>query len=215
MNLNEPYRVLNVGSGPRNGGKLHPGFQSGLWREIRLDIDPGVEPDVVSSATDLSAFADRHFDAIWSSHNIEHLHPHEVPRALNEFARVLRPGGFALITCPDLMAVAQALIDHGAETPVYLSPAGPIAPIDMLYGHRTSIAAGNNFMVHHSGFTQEGLAKALIAAGFAEVRLASGKFFDLWALALLDDASLTRASQWLSATEQDILLHNDATPSVI
>lgn len=45
-------------------------------------------------------------DAIFFSHNIEYLEAHEEPIALAEFRRVLRPGGFVLITCPDLKAIA-------------------------------------------------------------------------------------------------------------
>ncbi len=45
-------------------------------------------------------------DAIFSSHNLEHLYPHEVPVALSEFMRVLRSDGFVVLTCPDLKAVA-------------------------------------------------------------------------------------------------------------
>ena len=32
-----------------------------------------------------------------SSPNIEHLHPHEVPTALAEFLRILRPDGFLIV----------------------------------------------------------------------------------------------------------------------
>ena len=91
-------RVLNVGSGAPGGGRLHPGFEDGAWREVRLDIDPAVNPDIVASVIDLkSVVADESFDAIWSSHSLEHLHTHEVIPALQEFRRVLRPGGRLMV----------------------------------------------------------------------------------------------------------------------
>ena len=204
----ETLTVLNIGSGPRLSGKLHVGFSGKNWREIRLDIDPAVEPDIVSSATDLSAFEAGSLDALWSSHNIEHLYAHQVPLALREFVRVLRPDGFALITCPDLAQVAQALIDQGGEFIAYQSPAGPITPIDMIFGHRPSIAAGNDFMMHRTGYTPELIAGALLEAGFAEVRVISGSFYDLWALALVRAGDLTLAQSCLEGTPQDGLLRD-------
>ena len=70
--------------------------------------------------------ADACFDALYSSHAIEHLYAHEVIPALREFLRVLKPDGFALVTCPDLAAIARQLLDGGAEGIAYQSPAGPI-----------------------------------------------------------------------------------------
>jgi hypothetical protein len=46
---------------------------------------------------------------------------------------------------------------------------GPIAPLDILFGHRPSLASGNVFMAHRTGFTGGTLAAALIKAGFAAV----------------------------------------------
>jgi len=43
---------------------------------------------------DMPAVADGSVDAIYSSHNIEHLYPDEIPVALKEFLRVLKPEGF-------------------------------------------------------------------------------------------------------------------------
>jgi len=72
-----------------------------------LDIDPSVAPDIVGTMTDMSAVATASIDAIFSSHNIEHLYPHEVPIALAEFLRVLKDDGFAVVTCPDLRSQAD------------------------------------------------------------------------------------------------------------
>ncbi|QCQ21343.1 hypothetical protein [Desulfoglaeba alkanexedens] len=51
----------------------------------------------------------------------------------------------------------------------YQSPAGPIAPIDMIYGHRASIARGNHFMAHKCGFTMDSLVQSFKQAGFETV----------------------------------------------
>jgi hypothetical protein len=106
-------------------------------------------------------------DAVYSSHNIEHLYHHEVAPALHEFRRVLKTNGFLLVTTPDLQEVATHMADGKLEDALYHSPMGPIAAMDILFGHRKSVAAGNRFMAHRSGFTGDTLGAALIHAGFS------------------------------------------------
>lgn len=158
-------------------------FQDGRWDEIRLDIDASVNPDVVGTMTDMSAVESGSVQAIFSSHNVEHLFPHEVPIALAEFKRVLSVDGFALITCPDLQAVAKLVAEDRLLEPAYQSGMGPIAPLDILYGHRASIAQGNHYMAHRGGFTMRTLAGALTSAGFGSaIAKRRPSFFDLWAI---------------------------------
>jgi predicted SAM-dependent methyltransferase len=176
--------VLNVGCGNHSPESLHPAFQAPGWKEVRLDINPNVRPDVVGSVVDMSSVSDDNFDAIWCSHNLEHLHSHEIKRAVAEFLRVLKPEGFALITCPDLEAIAELVVGGRTEDVAYTSPAGPITALDMLYGHSDSIAKGNSFMAHKTGFTADRLGRMLADGGFAEALVIKGRCFDLWALAL-------------------------------
>lgn len=176
--------LLHVGCGPKRKDRATAGFNTPDWTEIRLDIDPAVQPDVTGTMTDMSAVASASVDAVFSSHNIEHLYPHEVPLALAEFRRVLRDDGYAVITCPDLQSVAALVAQDRLTEPAYVSPAGPIAPLDILYGHRAAMARGNLFMAHRCGFTRKVLAATLQAAGFASViAMARPRSFDLWALA--------------------------------
>jgi len=174
--------VLHVGCGPKRLAQTP--FNGLDWQEIRLDINPEVEPDVEGTMTDMGRVADGSMDAVFSSHNIEHLYPHEVPLALAEFRRVLKPSGFALITCPDLRSVCQWVADDKLTEAAYTSPEGPIAPIDILYGHRSSMQAGNLYMAHRCGFTEKVLNGTLQAAGFQQTASMSRPgVFDLWALA--------------------------------
>jgi hypothetical protein len=176
---------LHVGCGPKRKERTTRGFNTDAWSEIRLDIDPSVSPDVTGTMTDMASVSADSVNAIFSSHNIEHLYPHEVPLALAEFLRVLSDDGFAVITCPDLQSVCALIADDKLTEPAYTSPAGPIAPLDILYGLRTSMARGNLYMAHRCGFTQRVLTGTLQAAGFASVAAMSrkGPYFDLWALA--------------------------------
>ena len=175
--------VLNVGCGPWGRPHGFAGFDQG-WTELRLDIDPAVAPDVVGTMTDLAAVATGSVDAVVSSHNIEHLYPHEVPLALAEFVRVLKPDGLLLVTCPDLQSVCARVAKGELASPLYVSEAGPISALDMMYGHRGAMAAGNLFMAHRCGFTLQVLADTLQACGFARTAgIARPEAFDLWTVA--------------------------------
>jgi hypothetical protein len=179
-------KLLHVGCGTKRKDRTLPAFQSDEWEEVRFDIDTDVHPDIVGSMTDMSAVPTGSMDAIFTSHTVEHLYPHEVPITLAEFHRVLSADGVVIITCPDLQSVAKLVAEDRLLEAAYVSPAGPIAPIDILFGHRASMARGNLYMAHHGGFTRKALHAALRAAGFSSVAtMARGRspHFDLWALA--------------------------------
>ncbi len=178
---------LHVGCGRATKSSVIDHFRGAEWREIRLDIDATVRPDIVGTMTDMSAVPTESVDAVYSSHNIEHLYAHEVEVALKEFLRVLTPNGFAVITCPDLQATCRLVAEGRLLTPAYVSPAGPISALDIIYGFRPAIRGGNHFMAHRCGFTLEVLLSTLKAAGFGS----AGGFshpaaFALWAVCRKD-----------------------------
>ncbi|GFZ85550.1 generic methyltransferase [Elstera cyanobacteriorum] len=178
-------KFIHVGCGQKRKDRTTPGFNQPAWEEVRFDIDVNVQPDILGTMTDMAAVPSGSMNALFSSHNIEHLYPHEVPVALAEFRRVLAEDGFAVITCPDLKSVCALIAEDKLLEPAYDSPAGGIAPLDILYGHRPAMAAGNLYMAHRCGFTEKVLVGTLQAAGFASVasRSRPGPFFDLWAVA--------------------------------
>lgn len=191
----EMKTVLHVGCGPQHilGQR---GFTPELWKEIRLDIDPGAAPDILGSMTDLSAVESGSVDAVYSSHTIEHLLPHEIPVALGEFLRVLRPEGVLVLTCPDLQAVCALVAQDKLHEPAYHTAAGlPIAPMDILYGWRAAMAQGQIHMAHRSGFTRTSLQEALRQGGFASVATLRGK----------NDFALYAVAAKTSRTQEDML----------
>jgi hypothetical protein len=177
---------LHVGCGPKRKNQTTKGFNTDEWNEIRFDIDESVQPDLVGTMTDMGSVETGAVDALFSSHNIEHLYPHEVPVALKEFFRVVNADGFVVITCPDLVSVCKLVAEDKLTDAAYTSPAGPIAPIDILYGYRPSMAQGNLYMAHRCGFTKKTLTADLQAAGFSTIGAISrgvAPYFDLWAIA--------------------------------
>ena len=173
--------VLNVGCGHPVPDRLPRYLQGPDWQEIRLDIDPDVQPDILCSITDMAPVGSGSVDAVWSSQNLEHIFLHEAPVALAEFRRVLRPGGLLLVTLPDLQSVAEMVAAGGLEDEAYRARSGPITPFDMIFGHVRLIARGHLRMAHRSGFTAAMLGRLLHEAGFDAVEVRRRAAYDLWA----------------------------------
>lgn len=163
--------VLHVGCGPAYEDNLHDRFRTAEWRELRLDIDPRVRPDIVADIADMRGVPSESVDAVWSSHNVEHVFAHQVPSVFAEFLRVLRPGGEALITTPDLQRAAERIASGRLEDALYDSDAGPISPLDMVYGHGREISRGFEQMAHRTGYTAQTLRRRLADAGFVDVQV--------------------------------------------
>lgn len=186
-----PKSLLHIGPSVYRIQNTTAGFNNGEWTEIRYDIDESVQPDIVGTMTDMSKIASASIDAIYSAHNIEHLYPHEVPVALSEFRRVLKPSGFVVLTCPDLKSVAKLIAEDKLDEMAYLSPAGPIAPLDILYGLRSSMGRGNLYMAHKTGFTGKTLMQASLTSGFESVIATHREHpcYDLWIVACKSNTS--------------------------
>ncbi len=192
---------LHVGCGRTNKWQLK-GFASYDWTEIRFDIDPDVHPDIEGTLTDMNRVPVASVDAVYSSHSIEHVFPHEVATVFREFYRVLKDDGFVVLTCPDLVSVGAAVAQGRLIEPLYESAIGPISALDVLYGHRDSLLAGKVHMAHKTGFTYETLKKELFAAGFrSNVGFARPDVFDLWIVSfkrrMSDEESIRIASGFL------------------
>lgn len=177
-------KLLHIGCGRLNISNTTSGFSNGEYIETRVDIDPSVSPDIVGSMTDLSKIETETFDAIYSSHNLEHLYPHEVMVALIEFLRVLKQDGILVLTVPDLKSTCALVAEDKLLETAYLSEGGPISPIDILYGWRHEMQAGNLYMAHKCGFTKKVLTGILGSAGFKiTASIDRPQYFDLWAIA--------------------------------
>lgn len=152
-----------------------PGYFPYEFREIRLDIDPEVQPDIVADMSELPDIGP--FDVVYSSHCLEHLFPHKVGPCLQGFKRVLKPGGVAIIFVPDLGGLEPT------EDILYESGAGTVRAADLFYGFRQFIEA-NPFMAHRTGFVQATLRSALENAGFSKVTVKRFEAHNLFGVAV-------------------------------
>jgi hypothetical protein len=184
-------KFLHVGCGSMTKTHTTRGFSGDDWQEVRFDIDPQCKPDIIGTIVDMTGVATGSMDALFSAHNIEHVFPHEVVPTLKEFRRVLTDDGFVILTCPDLQSVCQAVASKGLLDPLYLSSAGPIAPIDVLYGFRQDVAAGKHYMAHKGGFTWRSLEQSFFDAEFGSwIGGARPSHFDLWIAAFKTETAM-------------------------
>lgn len=165
--------VLNAGSGESREmyGEM---FRHG-WVKERLDVNPGAKPDIVGDVREIPVEGER-YDAVYCSHVLEHLWEGDEGKALGEFYRVLKVGGFVFVRCPDMERAAEAVLRKGLLGVAYISPSGPIRPMDLIYGLKPK---KNPCMGHRSGFTAKLLRNYLYLAGFERVRVWKGEPYDL------------------------------------
>lgn len=93
---NAPYIrgiVLDAGSGEIRRYKSFFKFE----KYITLDINSAVRPDIVGSVENIP-LENKSVDSIVSTQVLEHIK--DPQKAINEFYRILKPGGCCLITVP-------------------------------------------------------------------------------------------------------------------
>ena len=165
LNDHKP-KLLHVGCGKKSDTNTLPEIYNN-YEEIRLDIDPTVDPDICCSITNIQSIGNW-YDSIYSQHNLEHLHPFEVMKALVEFKRVLNDNGFIYIRVPDIEKVAELIIEGKILNTVYESEAGSIKPLDIMFGY-SPMTYTNPYMTHKCAFTCHSLMQLLLQSGFYNV----------------------------------------------
>jgi len=176
-----PNLLVNLGSGPKGSARLPPMFAD--WRELRVDIDAKVAPDILADVTDLSAIESGSVDAVWSAHCLEHLYLYEVGTAIAEVYRILADDGFLCVIVPDLQTIADYIASDRLHEVVYESPAGPVIAHDILFGFGPHLAQGRIKMAHNCGFTPTLLLQKLREAPFAQIVLRRRSGHELGGLA--------------------------------
>lgn len=162
-------KFLHAACGTNNKARTTRELNTPEWEEVRMDAAPEANPDVVSTLLDMAQLEDASFDAVFTAHSLERLYPHQVGPALANILRVLKDDGYLIVACSDLQAACALIAEDKLLEPAYESPAGPVAPIDILYGFRPALAAGMERHACNCGFTSRALMGTLGQVGFASL----------------------------------------------
>jgi predicted SAM-dependent methyltransferase len=141
----EPLR-LHIG-----GKKPHPD-----WKIV--DIEPRPEVDYVTDASNLSQFESNSVEVIYASHILEHFYyglNNELINTLQEWHRVLKPGGQLLISVPDLKSICSLYLNPN------LTALDRLNLMRILFGGQVNI-----YDVHKVGFDFDILTLFLEEVGF-------------------------------------------------
>lgn len=152
--------------------KLHIGGQTTHPEWKIFDALDRPEVDFLGNANDLSQFPDNTIATIYASHVLEHFYyllDNELLQTLQEWHRVLQPGGALMVSVPNLQAICA----------LYIQPEMPVESrhllMRMIFGGQI-----DRYDVHRVGFDRDTLSMYLQAAGFrdCEVKEEFGIFQD-------------------------------------
>lgn len=133
---------LNLGS--RN--RAIPGF-------LGMDCDKHEGVDIVGDISDLSRFADGSVSEIYASHVYEHFPHTKAAAVLQEWFRVLAPGGRLYIAVPDFERALELYQAAGMNKWI----------VQFLWGDQEYATA-----FHYNGFDNARLSAMLKEAGFSD-----------------------------------------------
>lgn len=148
---------LNLGC----GDKILDGY-------INIDVvneRAGMQPDIICDITNLEIFEDDYADEILAVHVVEHFWRWEVVTILNEWVRVLKPGGKMILECPNLISACQEVL----KDPQQAALPGQEGQRSMwvLYGDPRW---QDPLMVHRWAYTPLSLAQVMFQAGLVELK---------------------------------------------
>ncbi len=173
--------VLQLGCRIPQANRLHQVFKGDNWFEIRLDKNPLAQPHILSDMNDLSLIPNESVDAVYTTHNLDSLKTTEIPALFEEIRRILKWGGQFVMAVPDMQTICNYVAHNQLLEPIYDSTAGPVAPIDMIYGFRPKLENGTA-NVRQTGFTAKSLATYFREASYSNI-VVGRKWIEIWATA--------------------------------
>lgn len=154
---------LNLGC----GDKILPGY-------VNVDVAAsraGMAPDVLCDLHQLTPFETGSVDEVLAVHVVEHFWRWEVVDVLEEWARVLKPGGRMILECPNLLTACEEFL----KNPTAGSGPGPEGQRTMwvFYGDP---AWRDPLMCHRWNYTPQSLGEVMAKAGLVNIRQEPAQF---------------------------------------
>lgn len=162
-------RFLHAMSGTLARQRTTLAFAGSEWEEVRMDPAREAAPDIQAAFPDMRGVEDASFDAVFTAHSLERLYPHQVMETLGNCLRALKEDGYLVVICADIQDACAMITQDGLLNTAYESPAGPVTPLDILYGFRPALAAGRLEYACRCGFTAKVLMSSLAQSGFGTV----------------------------------------------
>jgi ubiquinone/menaquinone biosynthesis C-methylase UbiE len=135
--------------------KLHLGCgKKYLEGYVHVDVVNYPHIDYLCSIDDLRIFKDNSIELIYNCHVLEHFSRCKVPEVLQEWYRVLEPGGILRTAVPDFEACCEW----------YLTSKGIHDIIGLIMGRQDYL-----YNIHYNMFDYSSLRFLLRAAGFKDV----------------------------------------------
>jgi len=130
-------------------GRRHiPGY-------VHIDVVDYPHVDHVSSIDNLSFLQDGSVELIYNCHVLEHFKRREVNRVLQEWHRVLAPGGVLRISVPDFAALCEVYV-RSRDLGLVIGP---------IFGRQDYL-----YNIHYNLFDFDALKAQLEQAGFSQIR---------------------------------------------
>jgi len=142
--LENGEKYLHLGCGDIN----HPKF-------INIDARPARHVHYVRQIDDLSLFRTNTIDLIYASHCLEHFSYQKISDVLNEWFRVLKPGGTLRLSVPDFDVLLNCYNDNNND-------------VNSIMGYLMG-EQDYSYNFHKTIFTKKSLGALLKSTGFAEV----------------------------------------------
>ena len=140
-----------------------------------VDLREGPETDVVCNVSDLKPFEDNSVETVFASQILEHFPIERTVEVLREWRRVLKPGGTLYVSVPDFDVAVKLYHQYGLTQWVQYH----------LWGDQK-----HPLNYHYICFTTATLSKALLDAGFSDVKKVTEFPFEVKGGAMNRDSKL-------------------------
>jgi SAM-dependent methyltransferase len=166
--MNEKIKVCNLGA----GRAWHRGSQEAAPEAyiVRVDLNEESHPDFRCDVRCLPTEWGEMFDVVKANHVLEHIRWEETDETLEEWIRILKPGGLLMLGLPDLKSAAEKILrDEKKDRPM-----GPLV-LGCIYGDQQSkfYNAHQDIGVHLTGFTPKDIAHRLDKLGMKDIVVSS------------------------------------------